>query len=229
MSRHRKPAPRLANRMVSAVLQLTLTAGVVVLLFVVYQAYVTDWFADRQQDQVAEDLRDVWDGPGPQQKPGFGQGIAFLHIPELGADWNRAVVEGITDEVLTAGPGHYPSSAMPGEVGNFAVAGHRVGDGAPFRELDELEVGDVVVVETVDSWFTYRVTSNEIVSPKESAVLRPVPGGALTDLPTQEYLTLTTCHPEFSAENRMIVHALLEQSVAKADEPQGPALLAASG
>jgi sortase A len=215
------------RKTINGILQLALTAGVVVLLFVAYQAYVTDWFADRQQDQVAEDLREGWTQPGPRSQPDFGQGFAFLHIPKLGTNWNRAVVEGVTDSALAAGPGHYPSSALPGEVGNFSVAGHRVGDGGPFRELDLLEAGDVVLVETFDSWFTYRVTSNEIVPPGDSAVLRPVPGGALSDEPTQAYLTLTTCHPEFTAENRMIVHALLEQSASKADLPRGPALLAA--
>ncbi len=215
------------RKTINGMLQLALTAGVVVLLFVAYQSYVTDWFADRQQDQVADDLRDGWAQPGHRSQPDFGQGFAFLHIPELGPDWNRAVVEGVDDAALEAGPGHYPSSALPGEVGNFAVAGHRVGDGAPFRELDDLEAGDVVLVETSDSWFTYRVTSNRIVPPEEAAVIHPVPGGALTDEPTQAYLTLTTCHPEFSAKERLIVHALLEQAVSKVDVPDGPALLAA--
>jgi sortase A len=218
------------RRLINAVLTLALAASLAVLLFVVYEAYLTDIVADHKQDQIADDLRDDWALPVPgREQPDFGEGFAFLHIPELGPDWNRAVVEGTTDAALEAGPGHYVDSAMPGEIGNFSVAGHRVGDGAPFNALDELDVGDPILVETVDSWFTYRVTSNEIVSPEESAVIRPVPGGALSDQPTQAYLTLTTCHPEFSAAQRLIVHALLEQAVSKADEPRGPALLAAGG
>jgi sortase A len=231
MSRHRKPAPSLANRMVSVALQLTLTAGVVVLLFVVYQTYITDYFSGRQQEQVADDLREDWDRPSVpgREKPDFGEGFAFLHIPEFGPDWSRAVVEGADLDELQAAPGHYAGTAMPGEVGNFAVAGHRNGNGSAFNRLDELGPGDSVVVETRDMWFTYVVTSNEIVSPSDSAVILPVPGGSPADEPTQAYLTLTTCHPEFSNENRMIVHALLEEPMAKTDAPQGPAVLASGG
>ncbi len=215
--------------LINGLLQLGLTAGVVVLLFVGYQTYVTDYFSDRQQEQVADDLRDDWDQPSVagREQPDFGEGFAFLHIPALGPNWSRAVVEGADLAELEAGPGHYAGTAMPGEVGNFAVAGHRNGNGAPFNDLDDLRPGDSVLVETVDMWFTYVVTSNEIVPPSDSAVLLPVPGDPAAE-PTEAYLTLTTCHPEFSAKERMIVHALLEQSVSKAVEPQGPALLAAS-
>lgn len=231
MSRHRKPAPGLANRMVSFVLQSTLTAGVVALLFVVYQTYVTDYFSGRQQEQVADDLRDAWDRPSVagREKPDFGEGFAFLHVPEFGPAWSRAVVEGADLDELETAPGHYAGTAMPGEVGNFAVAGHRNGNGSAFNSLDELDPGDSVVVETRDMWFTYEVVSNDIVPPSDSSVILPVPGGSPSDEPTQAYLTLTTCDPEFSAENRLIVHAILAQSVAKADEPEGPALLAAGG
>jgi sortase A len=221
----------MANRMVSFVLQLTLTAGVVVLLFVVYQAYITDFFSAREQEQVADDLRDEWAGPSVpgRDAPDFGEGFAFLHIPEFGEHWSRAVVEGADLDELQSAPGHYAGTAMPGEIGNFAVAGHRNGNGSAFNNLDELGPGDSVIVETRDMWFTYVVTSNEIVAPSESAVILPVPGGSPSDEPTQAYLTLTTCDPEFTNENRMIVHALLEQSVSKVDQPQGPALLAAAG
>ena len=218
------------RKLINGLLQLGLTAGVVILLFVGFQTYVTDYFSDRQQEQVADDLRDDWDQPSVpgRAQPDFGEGFAFLHIGALGADWSRAVVEGADLAELAAGPGHYAGTAMPGEVGNFAVAGHRNGNGAPFNDLDELQPGDSVVVETVDTWFTYVVTSNEIVAPSDSAVILPVPGGSPSDEPTQAYLTLTTCDPEFTNENRMIVHALLEKSVSKLDQPQGPALLAAS-
>ncbi|SDE95207.1 sortase A [Blastococcus fimeti] len=215
--------------LINGLLQLGLTAGVVVLLFVGYQTYVTDYFSDRQQEQVADDLRDAWDQPAvpSREQPDFGEGFAFLHIAALGADWSRAVVEGADLAELAAGPGHYAGTAMPGEVGNFAVAGHRNGNGAPFNDLDELQPGDSVVVETVDMWFTYVVTSNEIVPPSDSAVILPVPGDPTAE-PTQAYLTLTTCHPEFSARERLIVHALLSSTVSKADSPDGPAALLAS-
>lgn len=215
------------RRLINTVLELLLTVGVVVLLFVVYQAYVTDLSADRQQDRVADDLRTEWERPDAQPRE-FGEAFAFLYIPALSESW--AVLEGADEETLRSGPGHYPSSAMPGEVGNFSVAGHRVGTGAPFHDLDELDAGDLVVVETVDTWFSYRVTAApEIVPPTDVSVIRPVPGEPLDEVPVDAYLTLTTCHPEFSAKERLIVHALLTASVSKADAPDGPVgLLAAA-
>jgi sortase A len=217
------------RKLINGLLQLGLTAGVVILLFVAYQAYVTDYFSQRQQEQVADDLRDDWEQPAVpgREQPDFGEGFAFLHIPALGPDWSRAVVEGADLEALAAGPGHYAGTAMPGEIGNFAVAGHRNGNGAPFNDLDELRPGDSVVVETVDTWFTYVVTSNEIVSPSDSAVILPVPGNPTAE-PTEAYLTLTTCNPEFSARERLIVHALLASTVSKAESPDGPVDLLAS-
>jgi sortase A len=215
--------------LVNTVLELVLTAGAVALLFVVYQAYVTDIFSDREQEEVAEDLRTGWSlpppAPGPVQ-PAFGEAFAFLHFPELDEP-ARAVLEGTDAETLLAGPAHYPGTAMPGEIGNFSVAGHRVGTGAPFRDIDHLEPGDPVVVETRDTWFTYRVTESRIVQPADGSVIQPIPGGSEGYFPTQAYLTLTTCHPEFSNRERLVVHALLSEAVAKADQPRGPDLLSA--
>ena len=222
MSRHRRrPARTLADRMVTTMLELVLTAGTLVLLFVVYQAYVTDWFADQRQDQFAEDLRDEWQDGAPGN-PELGEAFLFLHIPRFGADWNRAVLEGVDPAELNSGPGHYPGTALPGQVGNFALAGHRVGLGSPFHKNDELEPGDPVIVETADTWLVYRVTGSEVVDPHNTSVVGyPLPGR-----PERLWLTMTTCHPKFSNRERLVTHALLEQSVSKVDEPQGPALLA---
>ena len=230
--------------------QTLVTAGLVVLLFVVYEVYVTDVFADRRQSAVADELRDAWDGGDPTvATPGappaeipLGEGFAFLRIPRLGTDYVRAVVEGSGADQLQQGPGHYVGSAMPGELGNFAVAGHRVGTGSPFLDLDLLRPGDAVVVETVDQWFTYRVLGDpatgdhtadpsgipgmRIVLPSEVDVISPTPGSPASTPPSGAYLTLTTCHPEYSARERLIVHAVLDGGpVAKAAAPDGPPAL----
>lgn len=222
MGRHR-PRPRGSVRgAVNVLLELVLTLGVVLLLFVVYQAWITDIFANHRQHEVAEGLRDDWTQLTPTPvKPDLGEGFAFIHIPEFGGDWSRAIVEGTDADELETGPGHYVGTAMPGEVGNFAVAGHRVGTGSPFLDLDQLEVGDPVVIETVDTWYVYRVTSQEIVSPSDSSVIAAVPD-QLDAAPTQAYLTMTTCHPKFSARKRLVVHALLAETITKADSPQEP-------
>jgi sortase A len=210
------------RKLVSFVSQTMLTLGLVGLLFVVYEVYVTDFFADRQQERVADDLRDSWDVPAPRTEPDFGEAFAFLHIPAFGPDWPaRAVIEGVEPSELSHGPGHYPGTALPGEFGNFALAGHRIGTGSPFDNLDKVGPGDEIVVETVDMWFTYRVTEQEIVSPSDISVVAAVPGEseAYAD---NAYITLTTCHPKFSNRERLVVHGVLERAATKAELPDGP-------
>lgn len=212
--------------------QLLLTVGYVLLLFVVYELWGTDLQSNARQEELTAELRAEWTAEPAAAVPADlqgGEAFAMLHIPRLGADYARAVVEGTGAEELEQGPGHYPGTAMPGEQGNFAVAGHRVGRGSPFLEIDELREGDPIVVETADSWFVYRVLGpgdsvpgQRIVSPSDVSVIAPTPGGP----PTGAYLTLTTCHPEYSARQRLIVHAVLEGGpVPRAAAPDGPAAL----
>ena len=116
-----------------------------------------------------------------------------------------AVVDGVSVSDLQRGPGHYPGSAMPGEDGNFAVAGHRVTYGRPFFDLDEIRAGDEVRVWDRDGdHFVYEVTGTEVVGPRDSWVLDSDPQG--TGEPT---LTLTTCNPRFSLRERLIMFAEL--------------------
>jgi sortase A len=118
------------------------------------------------------------------------------------------IVEGVTPGALKQGPGHYPESAMPGADGNFAVAGHRTTYGAPFYDLQQLEPDDEVLVTTrAGKRLTYRVIERRIVAPGNTSVLGTNPLD--TDAPT---LTLTTCHPRYSAAQRMVVFATLESS-----------------
>lgn len=223
--------------------QTLLTVGFVLLLFVVYELYVTDILAGRAQDELSDELRDEWDGAGGTPAPVTpveGEAFAFLHIPGLGAGWNRAVVEGTGADDLEQGPGHYVGTALPGQPGNFAVAGHRVGRGSPFLEIDELRPGDPIVVETSDAWYVYRVLGDpatgefttgpvpgqHIVSPSEVSVISPTPLAPAEAPPSGAYLTLTTCHPEYSARQRLIVHAVLEGGpIMRADAPDGPPAL----
>jgi sortase A len=200
---------------------LAVATGLVILLAVAYQVWGTDVASDREQERISDDLRDDWAAPVPPQ-PEFGDAFAFLHIPAFGPDWKpRAVIEGTDPQTLADGPGHFVNSAMPGQLGNFAVAGHRVGEGSPFLELDELDPGDAVV-ETVDHWYVYRVNRTVIVDPGRTNVVAPTPGGPLDGAATAAWLTMTTCHPEFSDRERLVVHALLDIAVSKRDAPQGP-------
>ncbi len=216
--------------------QLLLTAGYVLLLFVVYELWVTDLLSNARQDELTAGLREEWTARPAAAVPAElrgGEAFALLHVPRLGADYARAGVEGVGAEELEQGPGHYRGTAMPGEQGNFAVAGHRVGRGSPFLEIDELREGDPIVVETADSWFVYRVLGpadvvpgQQVVSPSDVSVIAPTPNGPPDGAPTGAYLTLTTCHPEYSARERLVVHAVLDGApLSRAEAPDGPPAL----
>ena len=143
-----------------------MTGGLVVLLFVVYELFVTDVLTDRRQDQLKRDLRQGWTAeaearPAPRVSI-LGDAFAVLHIPRLGADYEQVVLEGTAEEQLAQGPGHYEGTALPGEQGNVALAGHRVGQGSPFLDLDRLRPGDPIVIETADRWFVYRVLGDPV-------------------------------------------------------------------
>lgn len=245
--------------------QLLITVGLLALLFVVYELWVTDILAGRQQQQLSEEIQEQWaddptvttpvepvepGAPGAPAAPApapldvsLGQPFAVLHIPRLGDEWQQVVVEGTAQVQLARGPGHYIGTALPGQQGNFAVAGHRVGRGGPFLNLDRLLPADPIVVETADYWYVYRVLGEaatgsfdgdpsgipgrEIVSPEDVAVIAPTPGGAPDAPASGAYLTLTTCHPKYSAQQRLIIHARLDgEPVSKASAPDGPPALA---
>ncbi|SFP95903.1 sortase A [Geodermatophilus dictyosporus] len=231
--------------------QTLVTVGVVLLLYVVYQLWVTDLFTARDQDRLADRLRTEWTAappagdpapvPAPPAPVAVGRPYVVLHVPRLGEDWSRVVLEGTTEDQLSQGPGHYAGTAAPGERGNAAFAGHRVGRGSPFLDLDALRPGDPVVVETADGWFTYRVLGDpvtgdvtadpsgipgvQVVAPSQTEVIAPTPGDPEAG-PTGAYLTLTTCHPRYSAQQRLVVHAVLDgPGVTREQAPDGPPAL----
>ncbi len=219
--------------LVRGVGELLITAGLVLLLFVAYQLVWTNVEADRRTDAVAGDVRDAWERP-PTTTTGStqavrlkkGKGFAFLHIPRLGRKWSVPVIQGVSLPDLSKGVGHYPRTALPGEVGNFAVAGHRATNGEPFAYLDRVRKGDLVVAETQESWFSYVVDRTKIVSPTSVWVLDPVPGHP-RETPSAPLLTLTTCNPRWASYERLIVFGHLTETRSRADGP--PAALVRTG
>ncbi|MBK5306533.1 MAG: class E sortase [Frankiaceae bacterium] len=213
--------------------QTLITLGIVVLLFCVYELYFTNLYTDKEQSRLGDAIHETWAAPpSPSPSPGvklaeipLGSGVAILWIPRIGMVGRghaKVVVEGVGTEDLKRGPGHYPDTALPGGVGNMVVSGHRTTYGAPFNRIDELRTGDAIVVESRDTWFTYRVTSLRVVKPTAVEVIYAVPGQR-DAVPKQKLLTLTTCNPKYSATTRLIVHALLDSALAKSSgEP--PAL-----
>lgn len=142
--------------------EVLLTLGMVVLLFVVYQLYITNIFSAQKQASATTQLNQEWDTVlGPQRVNHYdladGHGLAKLYIPSFGQDYVYTIVEGTNDNDLAIGPGHYTGSALPGQPGDMAVAGHRVSHGAPFSDLGNLQSCDSIVIESDADWYVYRV------------------------------------------------------------------------
>ncbi|AZA10474.1 class E sortase [Corynebacterium gerontici] len=239
--------------------ELLLTVGVLLLLFAFYEAYWTNIAAGRAQDEVSAEMQQRWKNPRSAHSLELGDAFANMYIPAFGSDFAFAIVQGADDESLLAGPGHYVDTQMPGEAGNFAVAGHRVGKGAPFNDLGNLNACDAIVIETHDTWDVYRVLpmgtdpttrSDEardclseqqigrvaggdyagvqgrtITTPGDVSVINPLPNTDSIELrpDLEPVITLTTCHPQFSNAERMIIHGMLTESLPK-DGPK-PAVM----
>jgi sortase A len=210
-----------ARRVTGALGELLITAGVVVLLFVGYQLVWTNVQADRAADAKSDRLEQTWEQRGPVG-PEFdlplerGEAFAILRIPRLGESYRVPIVEGVRLQDLAVGVGRYPDTALPGEVGNFAVAGHRATNGEPFAYLDQLRDGDAVVVETGTTWYTYEVTDEYIVQPTQVGVILPVPNEPDAE-PRKALMTLTTCNPRWASYERLILHAELVDELPKGD------------
>ena len=130
-----------------------------------------------------------------------GDPVARIEMPSIGVD--NIVVAGVGKSDLKKGPGHYPETPMPGQLGNAAIAGHRTTYGQPFFDIDKLQVGDEIIVTTLDGRYVYRVTGQQIVSPSDYQVVATVD-------PTKATLTLTSCHPKWSARQRIVITSELD-------------------
>ena len=202
-----------------------ISVGVLILLYLVYLMFFTTLTTDRAQRSLLEEWELTYgaiedsgpvgtverDDPAAEEPvdPGEAYAAMWFERPSTGErivhEEALFVVEGVTLDHLRSGPGHYPDSDAPGGDGNFAVSGHRTTYGAPFYHLEELRAGDEVhVVDRDGVHWVYEVTEQRIVAPSDVWVVGPDPLG--TGEPT---LTLTTCHPRFSAAQRLIVFATL--------------------
>ena len=130
-----------------------------------------------------------------------GDPIARIELPRIGID--KIVVAGVEKNDLKKGPGHYPETPLPGQLGNSAIAGHRTTYGQPFFDIDKLNTGDEIIVTTLTGRYVYLVTGQQIVSPSDYQVI------ATTD-PSRATLTLTSCHPKYTARERIIIFAELD-------------------
>ena len=222
-------------------------AGLIILLFVAYELWGTGIIAQGHQNALRQQFDQKLRAhqvpvptPGllsplstpttvpvspvqtPVAPPADGQPIGIIQIPKIGA--NYVVVEGTSEADLERGPGHYVGTALPGNPGNAAIAGHRTTYLRPFYNLDQMAPGDPIYITTTQGRFQYNVVDTLIVDPSDLDVLKP------TATPT---LTLTTCNPRFSTSTRMVVQAALVTPVAAAvpvtNRPPAPSLDAGHG
>lgn len=223
--RRKSHAPRGPISKIALVLgELLLTFGLIVFLFIFYELKVTDWINAGTQHRLTNTLQKEWHAPVSKTIPSTTpatkakplvippltvvdhQGFAIIRIPRFGADYARVVVEGVDEGDLQEGPGHYPGTQLPGQIGNMVISGHRTTYGKPFNQMADLVNGDVISIQVAKVLYTYKVINKQIVDPTDTVVILPVPGqfGAV---PTKRLLTLTTCNPEYSAAQRMVVTA----------------------
>lgn len=252
----------MVSRIAGILGELLITFGVIIALFVFYQLYWTGVSTGKAQAQAADDLRSQWDAAAPVDPAapppppvdgapaadpaaldptmaGYGSGwgtegapVAFLTAPNAG-NHDFVAFEGVDLGTLANGPGHYPGTALPGQVGNSAFAAHRDGNGAPFDNIDRLGTCDDIIVETSSAIFRYKVLpvdglagageafdcvpegtivpgvpGRHIVTPDQSQVVTPHGEASM--------VTFTTCHPQWSTTHRLIVHGVLASVEAKA-------------
>jgi sortase A len=225
--------PRRRASIGSVLGEILVTAGVLLLLFVAWQLWIGDWIGAAQKDAAGASLSHQWaeeysgptstaaptTDPHPQvtasppamPQPANAQIFATMHIPRFGAGYNVPMAGG-TSRAATLDPigiGHYDGTPMPGTLGNMAVAAHRTTFGKPFNRIADLHVGDAIVIETKEGWYTYRFRTLEYVKPDAYDVTDPVPqqtGVSAND----RYLTMTSCSPMYFKTERIVAYSVFE-------------------
>lgn len=203
---------RLVRGLATAVSRAMTWVAVLCLLYAGYQFWVTDLLAGRAQQQLraaggstALPARPAAPSASGSTAPA-GPALPVLQIPRL--DLDLVVVGGTSREDLRRGPGLLPGTPLPGHPGNSVIAGHRTTWGAPFSRLDELRPGDRIFAGPAGDVTEYTVVppdgngssdGHRIVLPTDRSVALHQSGG--------RRLTLVTCHPRFSAAQRLVVVA----------------------
>lgn len=202
-------------------------AGLLLLFYTGYLLWGTGLYTSQEQEAATRAVssdplvasEDIVDGRIPAARPerplAPGSPLWTIKVPKIGLQ--TVVVQGVGREELKKGPGHFPTcteiggttdcvreASYPGEEGNVAISGHRTTYGAPFFNVQQLERGDVIDIESGPARYRYRV--------REQVIVDPVSGFAVVEQHGRAELTLTTCHPRFSAAQRLIIHADYEGS-----------------
>lgn len=224
------------HRLIALIGELMIIVGALLGLYVVWQLFYTDVEANAVQEQAVEELDWAYtpeitandpEPTGPEtipnelklspdtaevmDEPAFGTTFATFYVPRWGEDYVKPISEGVDRHQILdrLGIGHYPHTGMPGELGNFAISAHRTTYGKPFNRIAEIRQGDYLIVQTETAWYVYRATGHDIVRPTDVEVIAPVPNDPGAE-PDNHYITLTSCHPMYSAAERYVVWGELE-------------------
>ena len=211
-------------------------AGLALLGYVGWQFLGTNFVSERRQRETVAELQQQWrepatvvegdDRPDRRAEPAavpLGRASALVRIPRFGDDYVMPVLEGVGDDVLARGFGHFEDSADAGGRGNYALAAHRVTHGEPLRDMPSLRPGDEVLVETRDTVYTYVLDTNPfVVTFRDVWVVakepeNPDPAG-VNPVDDSRLITLTTCAEIFHTDDRMIAFGHLVSA-----EPKPPA------
>ncbi|MBX3313115.1 MAG: class E sortase [Actinobacteria bacterium] len=221
------------HRVLGGVGRSMMTAGTLILLFVAYQLWGTGLQEAKAQRELRQEFSamleqvdatstttttaapdtteppEVVTAPADLPLPAEGDPVAEIRIPRIGI--TRTIVEGIGLDQLKRGVGHYPTSPLPGQAGNVAIAGHRTTYGQPFHNIDKLEPGDEITFRTLQGEYRYEVIGTEIVADDAIEVLEDK---------GDNRVTLIACHPKYSLAQRIVVSAELKGSPAPPIEGQ---------
>lgn len=193
---------------------------------IINRLWISNYFSDKAAENAREELLASWNRPtettiplltpastiapaeiGPINAPTDQEAFALLYIPRIGNDvWATPIFEGVKSKQLNSGIGHYPQSQLPGAKGNFSLFGHRNSNGQPFINIQNLQIGDEVIVETKDFWFEYTLKHDKIVRPTAVWVtgINRLPELGLAANEPYKVITLITCEPRHSTEKRWV-------------------------
>ena len=215
--------------------EILITLGVVTLLYVTWQLWIGDVIYGAERNAQAAEQSQLWqqdyehqlqstphatETPAPadvtaepvvRPEPADAETFGVMYIPRFGPDYHVNIAGGVTraHTLDPIGIGHYPGTQMPGQDGNFALAAHRTTWGKPFNRIADLHVGDAIVIETPDGWYTYRFRTLEYVHPDAVEVLLPVPQGDGISA-NGKYMTMTSCSPMYSMSERIVAFSVFE-------------------
>lgn len=210
MASHR-PRRTPTQRIVSVFGALLILVGLGFLGYVGWQYYGTDIVSKHKQAEVKTQIKAKW-------KDNIdGDEIGLLRVPRFGKKYEQPIIPGFGQSALAKGVGWYKKGAKPGEIGNFAIAGHRVTHGEPFRDFLKLRKGDKVYIETRTHVYTYVLRDNGTdrtvdFSTRWVLMSNPIDRNFV---PTKPILTMLTCSELFHTNNRSVVFGDLVKTVDK--------------